>query len=251
MKPFVSLAAALIVALAPTLAPAKDSIHVERVQFPKGTSGTTLKGSIAGDRIVDYKLGASAGQHLTVMLTTDNTANYFNLMAPGAEEVAYYNSSVDGNNFEGDLAKSGDHTIRVYLMRSAARRHEAAHYQLQVAVTGAMQGKGTPASSGDAKVPGTEFNATGEVPCARHAGQPMSQCRFGVVREGGGSGWIKIFWPDGGSRVIFFEKGTPSRYDESQADGGAKMSVRLEADLYRVRVGDQHFEFPEALLLGD
>ncbi len=185
MKISIIAAAALVIGLAPTLAPAKDSIHVERVHLPKGTSGTTLKGSITGDRIIDYQLGASAGQHMPVTLTTDNTANYFNLMVPGAGDVAYYIGSTDGNRFDGDLAKSGDQTIRVYLMaHSAARRHETTHFQLQIAVADATQGKGAPANSGDAKVPGTDFNATGEVPCARSAGQPMAQCRFGVVREG-------------------------------------------------------------------
>jgi hypothetical protein len=250
MRRVASLAAALIVALAPILAPAKDSIRVERVQFPKGTSGTTLKGSITGDQIIDYKLRASAGQHMTVTLTTDNTANYFNLIAPGAGDVAYYNGSTGDNRYEGDLAQGGDQTIRVYLMRSAARRNESARFRLKVAITSATKGEGRPSNSGDAKVPGTEFNATGDVPCARYTGQPMRQCRFGVVREGGGSGWIKVFWPDGGNRVIFFEKGAPSRYDESQADAGAKMRVRREADLFMVRIGDQPFEIPEAALVG-
>jgi hypothetical protein len=31
----------------------------------------------------------------------------------------------------------------------------------------------------DAKVAGTDFNATGQLPCARNAGQPMAQCKFG------------------------------------------------------------------------
>ena len=80
--------------------------------------------------------------------------------------------------------------------------------------------------SNDAVVAGTNFNATGQIPCARSAGQPMSQCRFGVTRrDGRGNGWIKVFWPDGGSRVIFFEDGTPTYFDKAEADGNAKMSV--------------------------
>jgi hypothetical protein len=71
-----------------------------------------------------------------------------------------------------------------------------------------------------------------------------------VRRAGGGSGSITVFWPDGGNRVIFFKNGTPSRYDESEADGGARMTVHREVDLFQVRIGDQRFEIPEAVISG-
>jgi hypothetical protein len=123
---------------------------------------------------------------------------------------------------------------------------------------GPAQGRAVPlpdripvdAPSHDAKVPGTNFNATGMVPCARNAGQPMAQCKFGVVREGNGNGTITIFWPDAGNRVIRFEDNTPMSYDESQADGGAKMTVGKKADVYEIRIGTQRFEIFEAVMTG-
>lgn len=102
----------------------------------------------------------------------------------------------------------------------------------------------------DAKVAGTDFNATGEIPCVRSSGQPTGSCRFGVVRNGGGNGSITVFWPDGGNRVIFFENLTPMSYDESQADAGAKMTVSQNADLYKVTIGEQRFEIVEAIMSG-
>jgi len=239
----------LAITFAPALAPAQDAIREVRVQFPHGASSTTIQGTLKGRETIDYKLAAAAGQRMTVTLTTDNTANYFNLIEPGAGDVAYFVGSTSGNHFEGNLAKGGEQTIRVYLVRSAARRGETARYRLKVAITGAAHGH-LPAHSTDAKVPGTGFHATGQIPCARVVGQPMGSCRFGVRREGGGSGSITVFWPDGGNRVIFFSKGAPSRYDESEADGGARMTVHREADLFRVRIGDQRFEIPEAALVG-
>lgn len=104
--------------------------------------------------------------------------------------------------------------------------------------------------STDARVPGTEFHATGTLSCAKEAGQPLSNCRFGVVRERHGSGWVKIFWHDAGNRVIFFEGGRPVRYDQSEADGEAKMQVSKTSDLFSVTIGSQRFEFPEAVLVG-
>lgn len=105
-------------------------------------------------------------------------------------------------------------------------------------------------ASRDVKVPGTNFHATGTIPCARNAGQPMTQCKFGVIRKGNGNGSVTVFWADGGNRVIFFENGTPNRYDQSQADGGAKMTVSKSSDLYTVKIGDQRFEIPDAVMTG-
>ena len=78
----------------------------------------------------------------------------------------------------------------------------------------------------------------------------MTTCDFGVVREGDGSGYVKVFWPDGGNRVLFFEDGAPVAFDQSEADGDATMTVEKEVDLYRVRIGEQRFEIPEAVILG-
>jgi LysM repeat protein len=107
------------------------------------------------------------------------------------------------------------------------------------------------APSYDAKVPGTNFNATGQLPCARSADQRMTQCKFGVVREGNGNGSITVFWPDGGNRVIFFEDETPMSYDQSQADGGAKMTVgKSNNGIYTVKIGNQRFEIVDSIITG-
>jgi hypothetical protein len=244
MKRFASFAIVLLIALAPALAPAQDAIQEMRVQFPRGASSTTLKGTLRGRQTIDYKLRARAGQRMTVDLETDHSGNYFNVLAPGETNVAFFIGSTQGNHFKDKLQATGDYTIRVYLVRAAARRNETARYRLKVAITDAASG------AGDAMVPGTDFHATGQIPCARRAGQPMGSCRFGVRREGRGSGWIKVFWPDGGNRVIFFEDRAPIRYDQSQADGGARMTVRRQVDLFMVRIGEQRFEIPEAVITG-
>jgi len=111
--------------------------------------------------------------------------------------------------------------------------------------------QGEASGADDAKVPGTDFNATGNLPCARQEGQPMTNCAFGVVREGGGSGYVQISWPDGGSRIVFFRDGRPNGYDESEADGGAKMTVEQEADLFIIAIGSQRFEIPDVVIVGD
>lgn len=55
-------------------------------------------------------------------------------MAPGEEYVAFYNSSMDENSYSGKLEKSGEQRIRVYLMRSSARRNETADFKIEVSL---------------------------------------------------------------------------------------------------------------------
>ena len=43
-------------------------------------------------------------------------------------------SSSAGNQFEGRLPASGDYKVRVYLMRSAARRDEIANDRLEMSI---------------------------------------------------------------------------------------------------------------------
>ena len=65
-----------------------SGIEVRTVRFAKGESSATTKGSIKGDRTIDYKLRAKAGQTMSVSLKTTNGANYFNVLPPGSSDVA-------------------------------------------------------------------------------------------------------------------------------------------------------------------
>lgn len=107
---------------------------------------------------------------------------------------------------------------------------------------------------GDALVAGTNFNATGTVPCARQAGQPTTECRFGVVRTDEGSATVTIFWPGGGQRAIFFDTaGKPIGFDANQADGSAKVQLRSrrDSDLNLISIGTERYEIPDMVAVGD
>jgi hypothetical protein len=129
---------------------------------------------------------------------------------------------------------------------AAVRGWVAGRFLRESAFTGASGGE----PAGDALVPGTPFNATGALPCARSRGQPMGQCTFGVKRDGQGGGSITVSWPDGGNRVIFFGNNTPTGFDRSEADGSARMSVSNASDLWTVTIGDQRFEIPSVVMTG-
>jgi hypothetical protein len=120
-------------ACAASLALADDS-RTERVQFHKGATSATVEDRIKGYESVDYLLGAKKGQLMNVSMATDNAANYFNIIAPGKENEDMFIGSTSGSQFEGPLPASGDYKIRVYLMRSAARRNETANYRLEMII---------------------------------------------------------------------------------------------------------------------
>ncbi len=111
-----------------------DEIKKVRVQFDSGASNKTVESSISGRETVDYVLSVKEGQYMNISMATQHGATYFNIMEPGEEYVAIYNGSTSGNQFEGTAAKSGDYTIRVYMMRSAGRRGEKADYRLEMIV---------------------------------------------------------------------------------------------------------------------
>jgi hypothetical protein len=144
---------AALVALMVSPALARDNIRTEQVHFKRGASSATINDKIKGYETVDYVLEASTGQQMNVSMATDNGANYFNILAPGENEVAMFIGSTSGNQYEGALPKSGAYKIRVYMMRSAARREEVANYRLEMIVTGAPQkaGSSTNASPDAAK----------------------------------------------------------------------------------------------------
>lgn len=245
------LIAAASLVLATPASSAQSDIRTEKVHFKAGANSAVVEGKITSYETVDYVLEASKGQHMNVSMATNNGANYFNILAPGENEVAMFNGSMAENQYEGVLPKSGAYKIRVYLMRSAARRNEVAKYRLEMIVTGTAEKASisAPAGSGDALVKGTNYHATGNIPCAMTKEQPTGSCPFGVKREGKGSGIITVTKPDGRTRAIFFESGKATGADISEADPGA-FGTEKQGDLNIIRIGQERYEIPDAVIFG-
>lgn len=224
----------------------QNEIRQERVQFKTGAVSAVVEGSIAGYETIDYVLSAKEGQYMNVSMATDNTSNYFNVLAPGENETAMFNSSMAENQFEGTLPKSGDYKIRVYMMRSAARENEVANYRLEMIITDSSENS----NNSDALVEGTNYNATGNLSCAMTTEQPTGSCPFGVTREGNGNGVVTVTKPDGSTRAIFFESGEATGYDMSNADS-ATFSTEKQGDLNIIRIGQERYEIPDIVIFGD
>jgi hypothetical protein len=222
-----------------------DEIRTQPVQFAKGHSSATIKGTIKGGQTIDYTLRARAGQIMKVTLETGNKANYFNVLPPGSNDEAIFIGSTDGNKWTGALPATGEYKVRVYLMRSAARRHEVASYTLKVIITGTPKASGfgeAPAS--DAKVKGTPYHATGPLPCTMGNDQP-GQCEFGVIRGKLGNAEVHITPPDGLKRVLTFIG------DKVTTNKGEKIKAVKQDGEWLIEVNDyEHYRIPEAVIFG-
>jgi|RhiMetdeSRZDD1v2_1073273.scaffolds.fasta_scaffold119516_3 hypothetical protein len=116
------------------LALAQDDIVTKRVQFMRGSSSATVKGTLKGRETRDYVLGAKAGQTMSVKMMTKNTFLYFNVLPPQSEEALFVDEIQGENSWSGKLPTDGAYTIRVYLVRAEARRGGKADFECTVSI---------------------------------------------------------------------------------------------------------------------
>jgi hypothetical protein len=222
-----------------------DGIRTQAVQFAKGHSSASIKGAIKGDQTIDYTLRARAGQTMNVTLKTSNGANYFNVLPPGSNDKAIFVGSTDGNEWTGTLPADGEYKVRVYLMRSAARRNETASYALTVGITGSPGASDLgKAPASDAKVKGTPYHATGPLPCIMGNDKPV-QCEFGVIRGKPGNAEVHITPPGGLKRVLTF------RGEKVTTNPGEKIKAVKRGYDWSIEVNDyERYTIPEAVISG-
>lgn len=98
---------------------------------------------------------------------------------------------------------------------------------------------------GDAKVPGTPFNATGSLPC-RIASEPPANCAFGVIRNGREEATLEITLPGAIKRTLVWRKGVVTATD------GSPVATAREDDNTIVTVkGSERFTVPDVVINGD
>jgi hypothetical protein len=222
-----------------------DERTVKEIRFEAGSTSAVLKGRITGHHYVDHQLRAGAGQTIKASMKGSNGANYFNLIAPGSGDVAMHRGQISGNRFEGMLPVEGIYTLRVYLMRSAARRNETGDYTLDVAVTGKPL-KPLPASQ-DALVPGTPYHASTTIPCSLPYDAETRHCEAFVIRRGvDGTATVEVRGPRSHLRRVLFVQGKPAASDASEP-----MSFSRRGDITEVKFGDaERVEIFDALVAG-
>lgn len=238
--------AGAIILFASTFVSSAAEIRREEVKFAKGASQAEVKGSIKGDQTVDYAVRAGAGQTMTVAVTPTHGATYFNVLAPGAGDVAMHVGQ-DGKGYTGMLPIEGEYRVRVYLIRAAARRGESSNYLVTIRVTG--KALAPLAASKDAMIPGTPFHASTTIACVPPYQSSSQKCEAFVIRRGRDTtGTVEVRVPGAQSapRRILFVGGKPKASDATE-----KMTYTRKGELMVVRIGtSESYEIPEILLAG-
>lgn len=125
--------ATFLAAPVPVLAQATSN-----VTFEPGNYGTMVSGSVTGHDYMDYKLAAKSGQKMFAELTVSGGNGsgtvYFNILPPGSDGVAIYNSSNDGNSTTISLPDSGTYTIRIYQMGDDEDSGKTNDYNLDLSI---------------------------------------------------------------------------------------------------------------------
>jgi len=213
---------------------------------PADTTGTAkASGSIRGYDGRDFVIHAGAGQTLTIELRAGHPATYFNVLPPGSHDVAMFIGSTSGSRFRGMAPIAGDYRVRVYLMRSAARRNTVSSFTLSARVTGAAL---VPLSPGeDPVISGTPFHARATVRCSIPYQPDVRECEASVVRYGhDGTATVELRGPNGFLRRILFVKGSVAATDATEAPGCTR-----NGDTTTVRVGtEERYDLPDALVAG-
>jgi hypothetical protein len=113
---------------------------------------------------------------------------------------------------------------------------------------------GMPAADGDAKVAGTDYNATAELPCSFDGGDTLQRCKAGVKRKWGedGTTLVEVTKPDGRMRALFFKGTQATSADSAQADGSAAYAFNAERmdDETRISFGPERYVVPDAFVVG-
>ena len=150
----IAAAAFSIVLAIPVSSIAQSEIPSTDVTFPRGATGTSIRGTIQGDQTRDYVVRARAGQEMQVDLSGSDII-FFNVLPPGSDDEAIFIGSNEGNSFGGTLGISGAYKIRVYQMRATARRGETGNFTLTLSVTGGS-GSGGSQTGGLSGLSGTD-----------------------------------------------------------------------------------------------
>ena len=110
-------------------------------------------------------------------------------------------------------------------------------------------------TSGDALVPGTDYNATTIIDCGFDNAPPTGSCDAGVKRnwsERPGEHLVEVTKPDGTKRAIFFRGTEPFSADSAEADGSAGWDFASTRDGDRVTItyGPETYVVVDALVEG-
>ena len=101
-----------LVACSAAMAQGGGKAEPNRIEFKRGTTSTTISGTVRGDEQAEYVLGARKGQRLVINLTSvPEKSSVFQLLGPDNDTLGL---EFDANwDYSGKLPKTGDYLITV------------------------------------------------------------------------------------------------------------------------------------------
>lgn len=137
-----------------------------------------ISSSVQGYETRTYLFKAKAKQKISIEFHSKHGASYFNFL-PSSAITALYRSDISGQSMQMYIPQSGYYTLQVYLMRSAARRNEKAHFTLNITleddVNAPMQTR--------YPLPPLYYDAYALIPCSLQSEAYEMMCEGIVIRE--------------------------------------------------------------------
>lgn len=104
----------------------------ERVRFQRGATSSAVSGTVRGYAYHDYLFRASAGQTIHVTLNSTGSPSVFSIFKPNRDNL---DEASESNDYQGELPVTGEYSVRVLMMRSAARRKGSqSNYKLKISI---------------------------------------------------------------------------------------------------------------------
>jgi len=123
---------ALCLLAVPLAAPAQESIPAAEVALSRDAP-VQLLGKLKGARrdVQDYIVHLEAGDTLDVELKASAASSTaINVLPPGSETALYVGMIEGDTHWTHEVGQAGDYTVRVYLIRAAARKGTSSRYTL-------------------------------------------------------------------------------------------------------------------------
>jgi len=106
----------------------------KELRFTSGKTQIVIEDVFKGEEIIDYALNVKKGDSVNIIFSRKINSSYFNLLPPGSDNVADFIGQTEGDTCKMTMLKTGVYKIRVYQMRSSARRGTEVKFKLDVSL---------------------------------------------------------------------------------------------------------------------
>lgn len=95
-----------------------------------------------------------------------------------------------------------------------------------------------------------DFDTEGTARCAQEKGEALGECRVAVARSSGGDATVIITFANGFARQLYFIHGEFTSASTTMSGTGKDSDWRVENGMHHIRVDDQRYQLPNALIFG-